>query len=84
MKGASPMTYAGKNFPPTMIIHGTRDEVVPSEDGTQMWSALNAAGAAAEIHMYANQPHGFDADAKLGRECADLMRSFIERVVGGR
>ncbi len=81
---ASPMSYATAAFPPTMIIHGNQDEVVPIEDGTQMYDALHAAGVAAELHVYANQPHGFDADPKLGRECSALMASFIDRVVGGR
>lgn len=84
MRGASPLTYANANFPPTLLIHGNKDEVVPPGEATNMYEALNAAGVPVELHMFANQPHGFDADPKLGRQCAEIMLSFMDRFVLGR
>lgn len=79
LRGASPLTYAGPGFPPAMLIHGNDDDVVPPAEATNMYDALVAAGTPAELHLFANQPHGFDADPKLGRLSAELMVSFIER-----
>ncbi len=82
LKAASPLTYAGKAYPPTLIIQGNADEIVPAREATAMYEALHDAGAPVELHMFANQPHGFDADPRLGRECAGIMVSFLERSVG--
>jgi len=78
---ASPLTYASATYPPTLLIHGNADQTVPSVDSTLMYEALHKAKAPVELHMYANQPHAFDADPLLGRQCADIMALFIERVV---
>jgi acetyl esterase/lipase len=84
LRGASPLTYATSSFPPTLLIHGNKDEVVPEAEATRMYEALNAAGVPVELHMFAGQPHGFDADPKLGRQCAEIMLSFMDRFVLGR
>ncbi len=82
LRGASPLTYASNAYPPTLIIQGNADEIVPAREATAMYEALHATGAPVELHMFANQPHGFDADPRLGRECAAIMVSFLERFVG--
>ncbi len=81
LKTASPLTYATKGYPPTLLIQGNADDVVPAREATAMYDALHAAGVPVEMHMYANQPHAFDADPKLGRQCAEIMASFIERML---
>jgi len=81
LRAASPLTYAGPSFPPTLLIHGNADEVVPAREAEAMYDALHDAGVPVELHMYANQPHGFDADPKLGRQSAELMMSFIQRML---
>lgn len=84
LKGASPLAYATASFPPTLLIQGNKDDVVPAGESTRMYEALEAAGVPVELHMFANQPHGFDADPKLGRQCSELMLSFIDRFVLNR
>ena len=63
------------------LIHGNADEVVPSTDSTRMYDALHNAGVPVELHMYAGQPHAFDADPFLGRQVAAIMAGFINRYV---
>ena len=84
MRGASPLSYAKPGYPPTLIIHGNKDEVVPEAEASNMYKALNDAGVPVELHMFADQPHGFDADPKLGRQCAEIMLSFMDRFVLNR
>ena len=76
------MHYARKDFPPTMLVHGTDDELVAQENSLRMYEALRKAGATVELHMFAGQPHGFDAERSLGRQCADVMALFLSRYVG--
>lgn len=80
-KGASPMTHAASTFPPTMLITGNKDELVPKEASFMMYRALIDAGASAELHVYADAPHGFDAISEFGRQTATLMSLFLDRYV---
>jgi dipeptidyl aminopeptidase/acylaminoacyl peptidase len=43
------------------------------------YEALKGLGVPVELHIYAEQGHGFDADARFGRRCADAMLFFLER-----
>ena len=81
-RAASPITYVNERFPPTLLIHGTADETVPPSASLRMYKALVAAAVPVELHMYADQPHGFDAARDFGRQCAAEMRLFLSRYVG--
>jgi acetyl esterase/lipase len=76
---ASPLTHVGPWFPPTLLIHGTADQTVPVVASVQMYEALTAAGVPVELHLYAEQPHAFDAEPRFGRQCAAEMRLFLDR-----
>ncbi|MDP9237091.1 MAG: alpha/beta hydrolase [Chloroflexota bacterium] len=80
-RAASPITYASASFPPTLLIHGNKDELVPSEASFEMYRALHAAGVGVELHMYDGAPHGFDAIPDFGRQCAAIMSLFLDRNV---
>jgi acetyl esterase/lipase len=79
---ASPIAYAHRGFPPTLLLHGNRDELVPETASLRMYEVLAGAGAAAELHLFNGAPHAFDSERELGRRCADLMALFLERHVG--
>ncbi len=80
-RAASPVTYANAGSPPTLLIHGNSDELVPPESSFQMYRALHDAGARVELHMYDGVPHGFDALPDFGRQCAAIMALFLDRTV---
>jgi acetyl esterase/lipase len=77
----SPITYAHKDFPPTLLIHGTDDALVPVDASLEMYRALRRAGGTAELHIYAGQPHAFDATSVFGRQSAEIMELFLQRYV---
>lgn len=82
-RAASPLSHVGPGFPPTLLIHGTRDNLVSPENSVRMSEALRAAGVPVELHMYADAPHAFDAQREFGRQCADVMALFLRRFVTG-
>ncbi len=84
LRSASPLTHASAAFPPTLLIHGNADELVPADASLQIYRALVAAGAPAELHVYAGQPHAFDAAPAFGRQCAAIMDLFLQRYAGER
>ncbi len=80
-KTASPINYVTPDFPPTLLIHGTNDDVVPHSQSVAMYQALEEAGVAVELHTYGNQPHAFDAQPEYGRQTAATMLTFLKRFV---
>lgn len=70
------------NWPPAFIIHAYDDPTVPSETSAQLYEALKASGAKAEMHIFARGGHGFgirDAKGPLARWpdlCEDWMKEI--------
>jgi acetyl esterase/lipase len=44
--------------PPTFLFHTTTDATVPVENAVRFYLALRKAGVPAEMHIFANGPHG--------------------------
>ena len=81
LRAASPMTYVDDSFPPTLLIQGTDDKVVPPGHSIRMNDALRGEGVPVELHLYAGQPHAFDSQRAFGRQCASIMSLFLSRYV---
>lgn len=81
---ASPIHYVDSSFPPTLLIHGTADELVPRSASIKMYERLLEAGVPVELHMYAEQLHAFDAQPQFGRQCAAEMLLFLNRYLRDR
>jgi acetyl esterase/lipase len=84
IRKAGPASWVTESFPPTLLIHGTADTVVPPSASLVMYEALYRAGVPVELHMYAEQPHAFDAAPAFGRQCAAEMLLFLDRYVAAR
>lgn len=78
---ASPARHVSASFPPTMLVHGTKDVTVPVSASFRMYEELVGAGVPVEMHIYAEQPHAFDAQPKFGRQVAAEMLLFLDRYV---
>ena len=59
--------------PPTFLFHTNADTAVPPENSVLFYMALRKAGVPAEMHIYANGPHG------VGLGGADLALSSWPR-----
>ena len=84
-RAASPIEHVHRGFPPTFFLHGNADTVVPVSASINMYNALSNVGARAELHVYAEQPHGW---ARWPAWVAPTMAEaalFLDRyVVDGR
>ena len=81
LRSISPVNFVSAEFPPTMLITGNRDDIVEWRDSLSMYLGLIDAGARAELHVFDDQPHAFDAVPDFGRQCATLMQLFLDRNV---
>jgi acetyl esterase/lipase len=57
---ASPLAYVRANLRPTLLIHGSWDELVPTEHTTALADALAAHGAPVEVTAVPFARHAFD------------------------
>lgn len=78
-RAASPVSYARPGFPPTFLLHGTADKLVPASASMVMYEALVAAHVPVEMHMYAEQPHGFAGQPEFLDLCAAEIAHFLDR-----
>lgn len=65
--------------PPTFIVYAGNDPVVPVENAHRLYAAVQAAGGAAELHIFADAPHGFALDTVEGpvRLWPDLCAAWL-------
>ena len=66
VREASPRTYVGPRTPPTLIVHGTRDTVVPHQQSRELYEIL----AAADVPSVFYEVHGAGHVVDLTRDTA--------------
>jgi len=81
---ASPLRYVGPGFPPTLLLHGNADELVPARASMRMYEALLAARVPAELHMVADQPHAYVLQRDFHRLSVQIIALFLRRYLGLR
>lgn len=67
-RGLSPIHFASPDDPPTLIIHGDQDTLVPILEGESMYQALLASNVRSGFIVIEGAEHGFkreDADLAL-------------------
>jgi acetyl esterase/lipase len=78
-RDASPITHVSPRSPPTLLIYGARDHIVPPRFGAALHERLAAAGAVAVLLQLPWADHAFDA-VPHGPH-GQLARYYIERFV---
>lgn len=71
-----------KRLPPTLILHGERDAIVPVANAYQLQALLQKRGAPHEIKVYPDQGHGFSGEAQL--DAAQRTAAFFARYLDGQ
>ncbi len=78
---ASPLTYAGPNFPPTVLLHSTGDTTIPFSVSLELFERLRAAGVRVEMHILDGLSHVFDRHPEFAEACAAMCDLFLDRHV---
>ncbi len=55
-----PIKNVAKDYPPTILLHGDRDEGVPYKESVNMYETLKRHGVTCELLTATNGVHGFD------------------------
>lgn len=74
---ASPICYADRHNPPTLLMHGDADRLVDYGNSRMMYTRLKDAGNDAELVTVTGQGHGFFEGEEYYRE----IYQFLDRVL---
>lgn len=81
MQEASPLTHLSPAFPPTLLLHGTADEVVPPATSIELFGLLRGLGVPVDLRLYSGLRHEFvRMDGILQVAMADVAL-FLQRTV---
>ncbi|HEY8520314.1 MAG TPA: alpha/beta hydrolase [Gammaproteobacteria bacterium] len=72
---ASPTSYIGQGFAPTIFIHGTADGTVPLSSSIEFFTKLQAAGVPTALTAIQGADHAFDNGAL---DAVELMAQSID------
>lgn len=72
-----PATYADKDDPPSLVMHGARDVEIPASVTTEFANRARAAGANVSSYILGNGHHSFLMVERPGSETNALVRAFI-------
>lgn len=76
---ASPLHYVDKSSPPTLIIHGTSDELVPDSQADQLSDKLRAADVPCVDYRYPLWPHAMILVGRVYDHCTPRINAFLEQ-----
>lgn len=77
---SSPINYVGAHTIPTLLIHGTRDELVFAAQSERLAERLAAAG---RPHLYVELPWGrHGCDYNFSGPCGQISTFAVERFLG--
>ncbi len=67
-------------LPPTLVLHGAQDRVVPADTARALERILTATGTPHEVVIYPGQGHGFTGDAQI--DAARRTAAFLGQWMG--
>lgn len=78
-KEASPIQYVTKDSPPTMIIQGTSDELVPNSQADQLRDRLDSLAVPCVDYRFPLWPHAMILVRRVYDYCLPKMNDFFEK-----
>lgn len=76
---ASPIRYVTPDDPPTLILHGTIDDVVPVAQADLLAAELEEEGVPYIYDRLPGWPHAMDVAQPVNERCVWLMERFFDR-----
>ncbi len=76
---ASPITYVTKDDPPTLILHGTIDEIVPIAQADLLAEKLRTSGVPYRYERLEGWPHTMDLAEVVNGYCLRHMIAFFDQ-----
>ena len=78
-KAAAATTYITEGFPPTMLLHGFKDQTIPIDNSLRLLQQFRSANVPVEFHGIEGAPHVFDSNVELAVAAAHFADVFMDR-----
>ena len=78
---ASPINYVTKDAPPTLIVHGSIDEVIPVRQSDNLAARLSEQGVPYLYDRIEGWQHAMDLTAEVHDHCTWMMDQFLGMVL---
>jgi acetyl esterase/lipase len=75
----SPILFVSTDDPPTLLIHGDADKLVPISHSQRIHAALKEAGVTTDFVTIPGGTHGFTGNPEHNRRATELMVAWFER-----
>jgi acetyl esterase/lipase len=75
-QSSSPINFVTAQSPPTLLLHGTADDIVPIGQSTALKTKLETTGVSVKMVTYPNAGHGNWNDATFANAYAEIV-SFL-------
>lgn len=76
---ASPVSYLDKDDPPTLILHGTSDRLVPIGQSDMLKKTLDSLDVACSYYRLPLWPHTMDVVKRVNEFCREKMEEFFRQ-----
>lgn len=74
---ASPLTWLDSHDPPTLILHGSSDDLVPVSQARLLKDKLDSLGVDAELNVLPLWPHTMDIVKRVNTFTKEKMHNFF-------
>ncbi len=74
----SPILFASKEDPPTLLVHGTEDTMIPISNSESLFEALREQGVTSEIVVIEGAGHGFRPGGEADQRASKAMIAWFE------
>jgi acetyl esterase/lipase len=78
---ASPVNYVSADFPPTFLLSGLADPLLPFEQTIRMFEALTSVNAKVDLHLYHDHTHDFSRLPSMLSAVQAEVALFLRRAV---
>lgn len=78
---ASPINHVAPGFPPTFLLSGTLDHIVPHKESLHLFEALSEAGTKTDLHLYHGHTHEFAALPSMLAPVQAEVALFLDRAL---
>jgi acetyl esterase/lipase len=78
---ASPITHIAPGFPPTFLLSGTVDQIVPHSSSLHLFQVLSEIGTKTDLHLYHSHTHEFASLPSMLAPVQAEVALFLDRAL---
>lgn len=78
---SAPISAIVPGYPPTMILHGMADTMIPADKALELFAKLREVGTKADLRLYHDHAHEFCCEPSMVAPIQDDVALFLKRAV---